>query len=172
MGHLKDIATILTPVLLAIIGLRINTSMQRQNRVAERNSAFVKQWADNFVKLAESIDASARRVILLYFNLANVEQFMPEEAEDFIREAMTEIRGIALEFDEFGLELEKYVGLAPSGGPALDAAYDELNEECRNWFRNKGGNALKFRDIKMKFSECARVVHLEDLSEFLCARRS
>jgi hypothetical protein len=34
--------------------------MQRQNRVAERNSAFVKQWADNFVKLAESIDASAK----------------------------------------------------------------------------------------------------------------
>jgi hypothetical protein len=93
--------------------------------------------------------------------MANIEHFAPEGSEKVIEETMAEIRKIALDFDEFGLELEKYVCLAPSSGPALDAAYDELNEECRSWFRNKGGDASKFRNIRMEFNQCARVVHLE-----------
>jgi hypothetical protein len=162
VDHLKDVSSILTPFLIFIFGVVINNTIQAQNRVVERESSLVKQWADNVLKLANDADRFATRVLLLYFKGARLDEYLHKSKhEEYTEQMAAECREIALKLEEIGLTLELYSRLASHSGPKLKEAFDGMQDQCRLWFRNKGGNVETFRKAQIQFNECANVMLLE-----------
>jgi hypothetical protein len=161
VGHLKDITSVITPIVLAVVGFRINSTIQNQNKIAERNSALVKQWADGFGDLYNNIDRTATKVLILYITVAHAEHFARGKPEESINNLNKEIPGMSLLFEEYKMNIEKYIDLAPKSGIALSKSFNDLLTVCRKWFQENGGNREQLRAIQIYFNECARTTHRE-----------
>ena len=164
VGHIKDLASIITPLAVMVFGIYINNTIQVQNRIAERRSAFTKQWADEFSKLTGEIYDNTLRMLLLYFTASNQEHLVSGDKEAFIQNANAEIPRIALLLEEQKLRLEKYIDLAPVTGDALSQEFDQLHDVVRRWMSSKGGNAETLRKRQTSFNQSARNTHREILA--------
>ncbi len=59
---LKLAASILTPLVIAVVGLIINKTIQRQNAMVQRKSSWLEKWADDFLKAASAFNESAKKL--------------------------------------------------------------------------------------------------------------
>lgn len=148
---------------MAAFGLIINSTIQRQNKLAERGSAFVKQWADQFAELSIEIDEKATSILANYFKIKHKDSFIAENADEEIRRFEQFIRDTAFFLAIEKLKLEKFAAIAPRNGGAVLAAFDELHKEALQWFANKGGDVDAFREKQARFNELSRRIHREIL---------
>jgi len=167
VAHLKDVASILTPIAITIFGLYINNSIQTQNKIAERRSALSKQWADGFSKLSEEVYDVTLRIMLLFFQAAHAEHFVIGDKEKFSADMRLENLNIALRLEEQRFRLATYSDLTPHSGAALTLAFESLKAEVRSWLESGGGNVDKLRELQIDFIQAVRVSHREmlDLSQ-------
>ncbi|MDJ0450577.1 hypothetical protein [Methylocystis sp. JR02] len=163
LAHFKDIASIATPFIIAAFGFIINSTIQKQNKLAERSSALAKQWADEFAKSSSDIDEKATSVVATYFKLKNKDSFVTGDIDEELKKFDQYIRDTAYFLAIERLRLEKFVPLAPRNGDDLLAAFDELHKEILTWFSNKGGDVEKLRAKQAKFNSLSRRLHREIL---------
>lgn len=156
VAHLKDVASIVTPIMIVLLGLRINSSIQTQNRIAERESGFVKHWADKFSGIAENIDAAATGVFRIYYRAANQGQL-----GEYRGDVMADVRNLAADLEEYRIILENFVALSPKTGGDLRRSFGELQNTCADWFRNRGGDVQGLQRAQAGFNQCARKTHRE-----------
>lgn len=158
---LKLLASIATPLTIALVGLLINRAIQRQNAIAQRQSSWLTKWADEFLGTAAKFDDSATGFLMIYW-LSHAKSIneMPEAAEeqktihlDCIQQWSNLQRAL--------WELTKYTSFAPHSGRALKVAAEAVDTELGNWMRNKGGDVQTFREKQIAFNAQVREVHAE-----------
>ena len=161
IGHAKDISTIVMPILITIVGLAINKTIQQQNRIAERHSAFIKQWADKFLELSGNADDLFTDIAVLYWKNTNIETFAPNSIDSEFELFNAKIREFALLLDRYGMSLKKFAAFAPNKGRDFIAGFDAMGGIARSWFSNSGGDIQEFIKSQVTFNKCARDMHFE-----------
>lgn len=78
---LKDLASIVTPFVLAGVGLAINASLQRQGKISDRNAHIAKSWADDFAKTTKSVNDISTEILFSYWS-AKMRIFYPMRQEE------------------------------------------------------------------------------------------
>jgi hypothetical protein len=158
---LKLLASITTPIAIAFIGLRINSTIQRQNAIAQRRSSWLEKWADDFLKTSSAFNDSATNFIMLYVSIQwkttnNLPGVVDEQKLFHLN-----VIPLALALNRGQWEMSKYAGFARVSGKSLEEAAKALFDEANNWISNKGGNINEFLDKQLTFNINARKVHAE-----------
>lgn len=171
VGHTKDVASIVTPLAVVVFGIYLNKTIQTQNRIAERRSAFTKQRADEFYNLAGEVYDTTLGILLLFFQAEHHEHFVIGDKKKFFDDMNSETRRVALRLEEQKLRLEKYVDLAPATGGALNQAFKQLKHMTRRWMDSPHGGDTEhrgdtdvFRKLQASFNQRARDTHREILA--------
>jgi hypothetical protein len=158
---LKLLASIATPLAIAIIGIRVNRTIQRQNAIAERQSSWLTKWADDFLKTANGFNDSATSFMLSYAASEwKVNNSIPGAAEEQ-KSLYKEIGPLILALNRGCLEMSKFAGFAPINGKGLEDAFQAVLDEANCWMQNSGGNPQLLRQRQLEFNTSARKVHAE-----------
>jgi hypothetical protein len=151
----KVLASSSTPIVIAYGGFKINRTIQRQNATAQRESSWLVNWAEDFLKVAADFNGAATSFLMLYWELhhslpsSNVES----ANDDSVLHYRDLVRG--------EWHIVKYVDFAPENGTRLEEATRALVEEVRSWSINKGGSVPIFRQKQIEFNTSVRKVHAE-----------
>ena len=138
---MKFVASIATPVVIAVIGILINRTIQRQNTLVQRRSSWLEKWADDFLKTSSGFNDSATNLMLLYV----VEGW---EAMGYSTEGKypgrlklppEKYRPLSIDLNRGLLELTKFVVFAKVNGSGLEKAANALLSEAASWCNNGGG---------------------------------
>ncbi|MGA3373626.1 MAG: hypothetical protein ABSC48_17900 [Terracidiphilus sp.] len=164
---LKFMASVATPVTIAVFGILINRTIQKQNAITQRQSSWLEKWADDFLKIASEFNESATSFIMLFQTVAYksdwkkngnfVEDNEDEEMELFKREVMRLLLALLRGWREVSM----YTNFAPLNGKDLQGAAQALFNEANIWISNKGGNIDTFLEKQLAFNKHARDVHAE-----------
>lgn len=158
---LKLLASTATPLAIAIIGLLINRSIQRQNAIAQRQSSWLTRWANDFLKVAAGINEAAASFLMMYVSTQweekNVLLGTEEEKKLFQSDAVQ----IALALQRGRWEISKFTAFAPIWGETLEEAAQSLVHEASYWLPNEGGVIEEFREKQLAFNTNVRKVHAE-----------
>jgi hypothetical protein len=157
----KLVVSVLTPVTIAVFGVLINRTIQRQNAIAQRQSSWHDKWADDFLKTVTAFNDSATSFILLYYSsVLKVTNDFPG-AVDEQKLLRNEILPLAIALNRGRLEISKFASFAPISGKGLDEAAESLYAEANNWMKNHGGDVQAFLGKQLAFNTKARKVHAE-----------
>lgn len=160
LGIVRDIASAVTPIVVAVVGWLINKSIQKQNRVAERDSHLVRQWADEFSLLAKDVNDTATNILFGYWRLKYLES-MGWKTDDYVKQLSEDVLATALKMERMGWDLDRFTPFAPKSGPEVKKAWEQLNVFMREWFKNKGGNTDRYKELQINFNQSARKMHQE-----------
>ena len=158
---LKLAASIATPLAIAIIGLLINKSIQRQNAIVQRKTSWLEKWADDFLKAASAFNESAKEFMWLYLEpeweaMRNVSG-APKEP----RLQKDEIHKASLALNRGWVDISMFARFAPANGKALTKAASDLLKETKSWIDSGMGNEREFLQKQFTFNNNARKVHAE-----------
>lgn len=159
LEELKLVASIATPLTIAIIGILLNRTIQKQNAITQRQSSWLTKWADDFLKTASEFNESATSFIMHYYSIhvKATNNFSEEE----MKLSSNEILPLELALERVRWEISKFAGFAPLNGKRLEEASEALLQETLSWMRNRGGNVQEFRQKQLTFNTNARNVHAE-----------
>lgn len=158
---LKLVVSVLTPITIAVFGILINRTIQRQNAIAQRQSSWLTKWADDFLKAASGFNESAKKFMWYYVaiewkKVETVRGFAegrkPSEEESFL---------LLLELNKGWVEISMFIGLAPTNGNGFKKAASDLLTEAKSWHDNRKSDISKFLEKQLRFNENARKVHAE-----------
>jgi hypothetical protein len=163
---LKLLASIATPVIIAIFGLRINQTIQRQNTIAQRQSSWLTKWADDFLKTASGFNDSATDLMLLYVVKGWEAMDYSTEGKDpgKLKLSLDDYRALSIKLNRGWLELSKFVAFAKVNGMGLEKAATALLSEAASWCNNGGGDlegVRVFRQKQLDFNINVQKVHAE-----------
>lgn len=155
------VASFATPITIAIFGLLINGTIQRQNAISQRQSSWLTKWADGFLKTASDFNDSATNFLMLYVSIKwKAENNLPGTAEEQ-KSFHLDVMPLALALLRGRWEMSKYMGFAQVNGRNLEDAAQALFDEANSWISSKGGNIEAFRQRQLTFNANARKVHAE-----------
>lgn len=161
MDILKLLASIGTPVAIALVGILINRAIQRQNAATQRQSSWLVKWADDFLKAASGFNDSATSFLMVYFldHVKSINEI--PGAIDEQKKLHLDVLPHFFDLNRWQWELTKYAGFTPDTGQGLEKAADALVDEASSWLKNKGGDVQAFRQKQLAFNENVRRVHAE-----------
>ena len=158
---IKLLASIATLVAIALIGLLINRSIQRQNAIAERQSSWLTKWADDFLKTASGFNDTATTFFMLFLSTQWKAENNLHGSSEEQKSMQTEVVTLMLALQRWRWDMPKYSAFAPSSGEALEKAAQSFFDEANSWIKNKGGGVESFQQKQLTFNVNARNVHAE-----------
>jgi hypothetical protein len=167
-SHAVEVLTLVgslaTPLAIAFIGLLINKTIQRQNAIVQRRSAWLGKWAEDFLHEAASFDNAATSFIMVWWvnHLKSVNNL--PEAEEEQKRIHLDVLPHWLALERAGWEMTKYAAFGPKTGKGLEGASQALLDEASGWLANKGGNVQSFKEEQKTFNANVRRVHAELLN--------
>jgi hypothetical protein len=157
----KLVTSIATPVTIAVFGILINRTIQRQNALAQRQSTRLSKWADDFLKASASFDDSATSFIMLFFQTQVKDANKMPGTEDEQKRCHIDVLPPWLELNRRHWEMLKFADFAQASGKGLDETAAALIAEASSWSKNRGGEIQAFRQKQLAFNISARKVHAE-----------
>jgi hypothetical protein len=158
---LKLIASIATPLTIAVLGWLINRTIQKQNALTQRQSSWMARWADDFLATAGKFNDSATSFLITWWtNYLKTLNNMPGAVEEQ-RNLHVEVLPHWLALERYAWEMEKYAAFAPKCGKYVENAASALTDESSSWLKNKGGNIQSFRQKQLRFNTAVRAMHAE-----------
>lgn len=158
---LKLLASIATPVVIAIFGFIINGTIQRQNAIAQRQSSWLTKWTDDFLKAASGFNESAKDFMWLYLEPEWAAMRNLPGAMEKPKLQMDEIYKASLALNRGWVDISMFAGFAPTNGKALTKAASDLLKETKSWIDSGIGNEREFLQKQFAFNNSARKVHAE-----------
>jgi len=156
---LKLFASISTPVAVAVSGILINRTIQRQNAKAQRESSWLVKWSDDFLKIASEFNDSATEFLMVYWWLSALQTNPSLKSDEMALRNDNLVHYRALVLSEW--RMLKFADLAIDSGKSLEKAAKALVEEAGNWAKNGGGSVPLFREKQAVFNKSVRRVHAE-----------
>ena len=158
---LKLVASIATPISIAIVGIIINGTIQPQNAIAQRQSSWLTKWADDFLKTANDLNEAATSFMLVYASSEwKVSNHFPGALQE--QELLpNEILPLILALNRACLEMSKFAGFAPVSEKGSVEAAGAILDEANSWMKGQGGNPQVLRQKQLTFNRNARNVHAE-----------
>jgi len=158
---MKFVASIATPVTIAVFGILINRTIQRQNAIVQRKSSWLEKWADDFLRAASAFNESAKEFMWLYLGPEwEVMRNLPGAMEK-PKLQMDEIYKASLALNRAWADISMFVGFAPANGEKLKEAASDLLGETASWIKNEESNVRELLRMQLVFNENARKVHAE-----------
>jgi hypothetical protein len=153
-----------TPFVVALVGLLINGSLQRQNDLAQRQSSFREAWAAKFLNNAKSFDEEMTRFVFQYKKIVAIQQNPNLKRGDEIAGLERAVIDIALQAEMSLWEIEKYAAFAPVFGGKLTKSGNEFFEIAGSWGKNQGGDPEPYKTKQLQFNRLVGRVHAEILA--------
>jgi hypothetical protein len=158
---LKLAASILTPLVIAVVGFIINKTIQRQNAIVQRKSSWLEKWADDFLKAASGFNESAKEFMWLYLEPEwEAMRNLPGALEE-PKLQKDEIYKASLALNRGWVDISMFAGFAPTNGKALTKAASDLLKETKSWIDSGIGNEREFLQKQFTFNNNVRKVHAE-----------
>jgi hypothetical protein len=158
---LRFVESIATPVTIAVFGILINRTIQRQNAIAQRQSSWLEKWADDFLSSASSFNDSAKEFMWLYlWPEWEATRNLPGALEE-PKLNMDEIYKASMALNRGWVDISMFTGFAPTNGKALADAASDILKESTSWIKNGESNVGEFLQKQRTFNHNARKVHAE-----------
>jgi len=158
---MKFVASIATPVTIAVFGILINRTIQRQNASAQRRSSWLEKWADDFLKAVSGFNESAAGFMWLYLSPEWEETRKLPGAVEEPKLQMDEIYAASETLNRGYVEILMFVGFAPTNGERLRKAASDLLSETASWIKNWESNISELLRKQLTFNQNARIMHAE-----------
>jgi hypothetical protein len=158
---LRFVASIATPVTIAVFGVLINRTIQRQNAITQRKSSWLEKWADDFLKAASAFNESAKDFMWLYLEPEWEAMRNLPGALEKPKLQKEEIHKASLALNRGWVDISMFAGFAPTNGKALTKAASDLLKETKSWIDSGMDNEREFLQKQFTFNNNARKVHAE-----------
>jgi hypothetical protein len=160
-----SIASILTPVLIFLLGFCINRTIQRQNAVIQRRSSWLTKWADDFYQAAAMFNDSATSFLFLYYEASWQELGGGSGAAVNISEPSVDTNrseSLLVELNRRYHEMHHFMVFAKDKGESIkSAASDLLTEACKWHFKKEEPDENAFRSKQLAFNQCVKSLYSE-----------
>jgi hypothetical protein len=117
---MRFVASIATPITIAIFGTIINKAIQHQNAIVQRKSSWLEKWANDFLKAASAFNESAKDFMWLYLRPEWEAMRSSLEKPTLKRD---EIHKASLALNRGWVDISMFAGFAPTNGKALSLNY-------------------------------------------------
>ncbi|MBN2280245.1 MAG: hypothetical protein JXQ65_06675 [Candidatus Marinimicrobia bacterium] len=162
---LKLIISFLTPIIILILGLLINKSIERNKKSLLQEKEWQVRWAETFliraIKFEENISVIVTTLSQLQENMQNKNGVNAKKKENDLLELINDsIANIQyLEWD-----IQNFAQFAAMNSKDLINKQLELTNAVRDIFVNKQGDLEKIRAIQFDYNKLVRKAHSEILN--------
>ena len=147
--------------MIAIFGVLINRTIQRQNASVQRKSSWLEKWADDFLRTASGFNSSTASFMWLYLSPEWEATRDVPGAVDKPNLKMAEIYKASEALNRGWVNISMFTGFAPINGKGLKKAASDVLAETASWIKNGESNVSELLRKQLVFNENARAVHAE-----------
>jgi hypothetical protein len=162
---LKLIISFLTPIIILILGLLINKSIERNKKTLLQEKEWQVRWAETFliraIKLEENISVIVTNLSQLQDNMQNKSEVSAKKKEEDLLKSINE--SIA-NIQYLGWDIQNFAQFAAKYSKDLINKQYELMNAVRDIFENKQGDLEKIRTIQFDYNKLVRKAHSEILN--------
>ncbi|OFX36001.1 MAG: hypothetical protein A2X08_08075 [Bacteroidetes bacterium GWA2_32_17] len=162
---LKLIASCLTPIIILILGILINKSIERNKKFLLQEKEWQVRWAETFliraIKFDENVSVIVTSLSQLEQNMKNKNKSETKQKED---ELLKTINASIANLQYLDWDIQNFAQFAEKNFKDLIGKQKELLDAIKNIFDNKQGDLEKVRIIQFDYNKIVRKAHNEILN--------
>ncbi|MGO9230891.1 MAG: hypothetical protein ACLQKA_17005 [Bryobacteraceae bacterium] len=156
-----ELVKILLPTgVAAVFGWMLLRRLEEVESEVARRSDYSRRWADLFFDASHTYMVPLERLLTLYHFLAHAADPNKEQGTKWAVEA----NALLPVLFENSLRIQRLAVLAPSSGPAAEAAATKILESTETLTKTRSLNLGEIRRETDTFNQAVRVAHAEMLS--------
>jgi hypothetical protein len=162
---IKLIVAFLTPILILVLGLLINKSIEKSKKNLLQEKEWQVRWAETFLTKAILFEENISKIVNILFRLQEITK-IPKTSETKIKEVelITAVNESIYEIRYLGWDIQNFAQFAEKNCKNLILKQTELSEEISKIFETKQGDLEKIRKIQFDYNKLVRIVHNEILN--------
>jgi hypothetical protein len=156
-----ELVKILLPTgVAAVFGWLLLRRLEEVKSEVARRSDYSRRWADLFFDASHTYMVSLERLLTLYYFLSNAADPNDEQGTNWALEANSLLPVL---FENY-VRIKRLAALAPSSGPAAEAAATQILESTEKLTKTRRFNLDDIRREIDVFNQTVRAAHSEMLS--------
>lgn len=157
----KLAANIATPIVVAILGVKLLRRIEGVKALVAKQSEFHKKWAEQFFECCQGFMQALERELSLLTVLSGLER--DKKNDEYGTGLLKEITRLIPTLSELELRIRRCVVFAPSSGCAVTKAASECMALTSALFATKEGNVDDIIGKMNEFNIASRKAHAEML---------
>lgn len=155
----KLLVSMVTPLIVAVIGILLLRRIEGTKAEFTKQSEFHTKWAEQFFECCQEFLKSIERELTILQVISNLDNL----DDEFGTKLQKEISLLHVNISETELRIRRSVVFAPSTGKAVTKASHECIELVGNLVKSRKGNFDEIISKMNDFNKAARKAHAEML---------
>jgi hypothetical protein len=162
MEWIKLFTSLLTPLVVLVLGLRINRRLELTKNQISREREWESYWASAFLRVADEYNGCATTLITM---MARVASYVNDKNDvDSANAVISEMNGVVSSFSSLDWQLQQFSDFAQINGPVVRVRGKRLFHALEAMLRDKRANLEEIRRMQFEFTDAVRLAHAEILS--------
>jgi hypothetical protein len=162
---LKLIISFSTPMIILVLGIRINKSIEKNKKNLSQEREWQVKWAEAFLTKAILFEENISKIVSVLFGLQeNLKSQNNPDSKIKEEELIKSISKIVDEMRYLGWDIQNFAQFAEKNCECLIAKQTELSEEIKMLLISKQGDLEKIRKIQFDYNKLVRKAHNEILN--------
>ena len=169
LGVINTIASVLTPIIVLVIGTIINSNIEITESYLSKEKDWQNQWADKFLVVANNFNLSVSEIVVGFHNLASLTEEQKQNSSD--TKLKTKLSDEINHLNKYFKLIQKqqwdisiYADFAPKHGEKVSSIAVSIFTLLKNLRSQLKGNLEEIRDAQISLNREIRKVHAEILN--------
>jgi len=163
MEILGLLTSLLTPLVVLILGMKINKALEKTKGVMSRESDWQALWASKFLEVAYEYHTRVTEMVTGMSQVQSIEHSKRPGWEDESGEEAARVGHAMKRLTVLDWEIQSVVRFAPKHGPLVVNAEKRLHGLLMELRRTLRGDLEVIRQGQFEFDEAVRYAHAEIL---------
>jgi hypothetical protein len=160
---LKLMASVLTPIIILILGILINRTLEKSKAVLSKEKDWQNWWAGKFLSIAHDYNSTVSECVTGLYSLKQIEDEKLSGWEEDLKQKEIAVRLNIRKLQYLDWEIQNYIQFAPNKGKNVRDKQEQLFDLLANLIGTKQGNLEEIRTVQFEFNDSVRLAHAEIL---------